>query len=137
MWGKEIFTNLLSVFQASRKPGRHRRPARPARRSPLCVEPLEARELLAAQLQVTPITWNVLGLDSNNVNAGPNTYPVGVRVKNVGDAAATSLAVNLVWDTANANINLTGPSSHSAASLAAGASADFYFNAVITRTSAA
>ena len=35
--------------------------------------------LWAATLTVTPITWDVIGLDSNNVNVGPNLYLVGVR----------------------------------------------------------
>ena len=29
-------------------------------------------------------TWNVIGLDSNNVNVGPNRFPVGARVCNTG-----------------------------------------------------
>src|SRR6266508_5484990 len=60
----------------------------------------------AAILTVTPITWNVIGLDSNNVNVGPNNFPVGVRICNTGDATATSVSATFVWDTANANINL-------------------------------
>ena len=39
----------------------------------------------AATLTVTPITWNVIGLDSNDVNVGPNHFPVGARVCNTGD----------------------------------------------------
>ncbi|KAF0109496.1 MAG: hypothetical protein FD147_2230 [Chloroflexi bacterium] len=34
----------------------------------------------APSLTITPLTWNVIGLDSNNVNVGPNTFPVGARV---------------------------------------------------------
>lgn len=30
-------------------------------------------------LNIEPITWNVIGLDSNNVNVGPNDFPVGAR----------------------------------------------------------
>ncbi|MFA9403836.1 MAG: hypothetical protein ACERKY_12330, partial [Anaerolineales bacterium] len=33
-----------------------------------------------AILTIEPITWNVVGLDSNNVNVGPNNFPIGVRV---------------------------------------------------------
>src|SRR5689334_18691046 len=40
----------------------------------------------AASLSITPITWNIIGLDSNNVNVGPNHFPVGARVCNTGDA---------------------------------------------------
>ena len=41
----------------------------------------------AASLTVTPLTWNVIGLDSNNVNVGPNHFPIGARVCNTSDAA--------------------------------------------------
>ncbi len=30
----------------------------------------------AAILSITPITWDVIGLDSNNLAAGPDTFPV-------------------------------------------------------------
>src|SRR5438309_9624764 len=33
-----------------------------------------------ATLTVTPITWNVVGLDSNNPLSGPKDFPVGARV---------------------------------------------------------
>ena len=42
-------------------------------------------------LTVTPLTWNIIGLDSNNVNVGPNTFPVGARVCNTGAALATGV----------------------------------------------
>lgn len=45
----------------------------------------------ASNLAITPITWNVIGLDSNNVNVGPNHFPIGVRVCNVGDVTATNV----------------------------------------------
>lgn len=47
--------------------------------------------LAAASLTLSPITWNIIGLDSNNVNVGPNHFPVGARVCNTGDAPATNL----------------------------------------------
>ena len=33
-----------------------------------------------ADVTIEPLTWNFIGLDSNNVNAGPNRFPVGARV---------------------------------------------------------
>jgi len=38
----------------------------------------------ASALTLTPITWNVVGLDSNQVSVGPNNFPVGVRACNPG-----------------------------------------------------
>jgi hypothetical protein len=34
-----------------------------------------------ATLTVTPITWNVVGLDSNSPTAGPKDFPVGARLQ--------------------------------------------------------
>lgn len=93
----------------------------------------------APALTITPITWGVVGLDSNNVTTGPNVFPVGARVCNTGTSNATNVASTFVWNTANALINLrTGSSSAlSLATLAAGACTDFYYEIEITRTSTA
>ena len=45
----------------------------------------------APNLTVTPITWGIVGLDSNNVNVGPNTFAYGARVCNTGTTAATNV----------------------------------------------
>src|SRR5689334_7501162 len=52
----------------------------------------------AATFVVAPITWNVVGLDSNNVNVGPNQSPVGAHVCNTGTATTG----------VTATLNLTG-----------------------------
>ena len=91
----------------------------------------------APVLSITPITWNVVGLDSNNVNSGPATFASGARVCNTGDAVATNVASTFVWDSANAFITTTGLTTHSVPSLAAGACTDFYYNLVVTRTASA
>ena len=57
-------------------------------------------------LTVEPLTWNVIGLDSNNVNVGPNRFPVGVRVCNTGAEAATDVTTEWVWDSSNSYIDL-------------------------------
>lgn len=90
-------------------------------------------------LTVTPITWNVVGLDSNNVNVGPNIFPVGIRVCNIGDSPATNVTTTFVWDSANGNINLSSGSLNPIllGSLVNGYCADAYFDVTITRTRAA
>ena len=82
----------------------------------------------AAGLSITPITWNVVGLDSNNVNSGPNIFPVGVRVCNTGDSAVTNVTSAFTWDSNDPYIQLRSGSnaSYTLPSLAAGACADFY-----------
>ena len=52
----------------------------------------------AAVLTITPLTWNVVGLDSNNVNVGPNNFPVGARVCNTGDTTATNVSSSFNWE---------------------------------------
>jgi uncharacterized repeat protein (TIGR01451 family) len=90
-----------------------------------------------ASITVVSTTWNVVGLDSNNVNSGPDTFQVGARACNTGASAVTNLSANFVWDSANANINLGGANTLTIQSLAAGACTDFYFQVVVTRTAAA
>jgi len=90
-----------------------------------------------ATLTVTPLTWNIIGLDSNNPTSGPKYFPVGARV--CSSVATTNVAVNFVWDSANANINLR-PGSLSAIaipSLGVGACSDAYFETEVTQVAAA
>src|SRR4030042_3893318 len=100
-------------------------------------------------LSVTPITWNVVGLDSNDVSAGPNIFPVGIRVCNTGAEAATNVVSSFVWDSADPSIALrpgslteyTVLNGHAIPSLAAGACTttytDFYYEVEITRNASA
>jgi hypothetical protein len=90
-----------------------------------------------AALSVTPLTWNIVGLDSNDPATGPHLFPVGARV--CSTVTTTNVAVNFVWDSVNANINLRAGSQSSLnlPSIGAGACADAYFEADVTRTAAA
>ena len=106
-------------------------------------------EVLAApSLTVTPITWNVVGLDSNNVNVGPSNFPVGARVCNTADAANN---VTATFDFDDAGDNYTGSSyinlragslsTLSIPTLAAGTPGtpschDFFFEVSVTRNTA-
>jgi uncharacterized repeat protein (TIGR01451 family) len=90
-----------------------------------------------AGLTVTPTTWNVVGLDSNKVINGPDTFESGVRVCNTGGTAVSNLVGNFVWDSSSSFINLNGPSTLNVSSLAAGACIDLYYSVVVTRSSAA
>jgi hypothetical protein len=100
--------------------------------------------LAAASLTIMPITWNVVGLDSNDVTVGPNNFPIGARVCNTGDTAATNVTSTFVWDTvSDAYIN-SRPGSKTAytgvdavPSVAAGSCHDFYYEVQITRNAAA
>src|SRR5437763_1094049 len=90
-----------------------------------------------AALSVTPITWNVIGLDSNNPATGPRFFPVGARV--CSTTAASNVTVNWVWDSPNANISLRAGSlaSISIASIPASGCKDAYFEVQVTQVMAA
>ncbi len=81
-----------------------------------------------AALTVTPLTWDVVGLDSNSPTTGPRYFPVGARVC-TDTAIPAGGTANFVWDSANANVNLrTGSlSSITLPALAVGACTDAYF----------
>jgi LPXTG-site transpeptidase (sortase) family protein len=90
-------------------------------------------------LTVTPLTWNIIGLDSNNVNVGPNHFPVGARVCNTGGEAATNVTASFQWDSADPYISLRAGtlSSVNLGSLNAGACTDAYFEVEVARNSSA
>jgi uncharacterized repeat protein (TIGR01451 family) len=90
-----------------------------------------------AGITVTPTTWNVIGLDSNRVTDGPDTFQIGARVCNTGGAAITNVVGNFIWDSSNTFINLSGASTITVKSLAAGACVDLYYPVTVTRNSAA
>ncbi|MBI3537647.1 MAG: DUF11 domain-containing protein, partial [Chloroflexi bacterium] len=91
----------------------------------------------AVTLTVSPITWNIIGLDSNNPASGPNRFPIGVRV--CSSVATTNVVVNWVWDSSNVNVNLRpgSLSSITIASIAAGNCSDAYFEVEITQVAGA
>jgi uncharacterized repeat protein (TIGR01451 family) len=97
----------------------------------------------AASLTIAPITWNIVGLDSNNVTVGPNDFPVGARVCNTGDAGATNVTSAFVWDSADPFLALR-PGTLSVFSgadavpvLAPSACHDFYYEVEVTRNALA
>lgn len=106
----------------------------------------------APVLTITPITWDIIGLDSNNVNVGPNMFPIGVRVCNTGTSPATNVTTSFFTDgvinpyiTMLGFTNLTVPSipngpvplSQYTINYTPANCSDFYFEAVIARNSLA
>ncbi len=53
---------------------------------------------VVATLTITPIAWNVVGLDSKNVDVGQNTFLGGGRVCNSGDVSATDVTTPFACD---------------------------------------
>lgn len=92
----------------------------------------------AANLTIEPIlTWDVIGLDSNNVNVGPNHFPIGARVCNAGPDPATNVTATFTLDGTNAYIGVRPGTDDTItiASLAANACYDFYFEVEVSRNS--
>jgi uncharacterized repeat protein (TIGR01451 family) len=92
---------------------------------------------VSAAVTITPTSWNVVGIDSNNPSVGPDTYQIGARICNTGGAAVTNIVGTFVWDSSNSFINLSGANPVNVASLNGGACTDIYFPVTITRTSSA
>ena len=105
----------------------------------ISVSPFSAGKAEAAvSLSITPITWDVIGLDSNDVTTGPNRFPVGARVCAAGGDAA-NVTATLTWDSANTYVNIR-PGSQSPIALgaiASGTCADAYFEVEVTRNAGA
>ncbi len=94
-----------------------------------------APALAAGSLRVVPITWDVIGLDSNAPASGPYLFPVGVKVCNDQAAAVNNVSVVFEWKSANPYINLrTGTSDVIVLpSIPSGQCRDAYFEAQVTR----
>jgi len=91
----------------------------------------------AGELEVIPITWDVVGLDSNRpLTSGPELFPVGAQVCNTS-GAPRDITARLEWADANAATIKERPGSLTALTFPAvpdGACVDAYFEIQITRS---
>ncbi len=87
-------------------------------------------------LTVTPLTWNIVGLDSNNPATGPNRFPVGARVCNAGSTGFGNVTAVFSWDSLNQYVSLRPGSltSVSLGAIGAGSCADAYFEVEVDKT---
>lgn len=93
-------------------------------------------------LCIDPISWNVIGLDSNKAfpptNDGPDTFMVGARVCNKGATTLTNVVATYnTVGAVNPYINLADNSTITRAEIRPDRCEDFYFNGQITRVNAA
>jgi LPXTG-motif cell wall-anchored protein len=91
----------------------------------------------ADSLSVRPITWDVIGLDSNKVTDGPARYPVGARICNTGGTTTSAVTARFAWDSTNAHLALLGPATVDVGALAPSACSDVYFDIAVARDKAA
>jgi len=91
----------------------------------------------AVTLTIAPSSWNDIGLDSNTPATGPGNFPVGARV--CSSVATTNVAVNYVWDTNNAFVDLRAGSltTITIPSIPAGQCKDAFFEVAVVKTAAA
>ncbi|MCB2178278.1 DUF11 domain-containing protein, partial [bacterium] len=90
-------------------------------------------------LSIEPLTWNVIGLDSNDVTSGPNDFPIGARVCNTGTTIAENVKSSFVWTSSDSYIDFR-PGTLSAYTddgimLDPGACTDFYYEVEVERNS--
>ncbi|HEU4887261.1 MAG TPA: hypothetical protein VFV49_05195, partial [Thermoanaerobaculia bacterium] len=93
-------------------------------------------------LCIDPISWNVIGLDSNKAvppnNDGPDTFMVGARACNKGATTLTNVVATYnTVGAVNPYINLADNSTITRAEIRPDRCEDFYFNGQITRVNAA
>jgi len=101
-----------------------------------CAVVLDARPASAA-LTLTKNSWNVIGLDGNNVSTGPNIFPVGATLCNTGPSEATNVTTTFAWDSSNGLINLAGAASVNRGTLPAGSCVHADYLVAVTRTASA
>src|ERR1043165_3657376 len=64
------------------------------------LETLEDRTLLTGALSITPITWDIIGLDSNKpASEGPDAFLVGARVTNTSSVTVTNVTASFNFGT--------------------------------------
>lgn len=94
----------------------------------------------AAGLSVSVVTWDIIGVKSNNtgLSTGPGPgFPVGVKVCNSSGGALTGVQTSFAFTSSNANISLSSPSSDPIGSLADGACDYSYYSVDVNRVSGA
>ncbi|MCC5875068.1 MAG: DUF11 domain-containing protein [Candidatus Sumerlaeia bacterium] len=85
-------------------------------------------------LAIKPITWDVVGLDSNKpLTSGPDSFMVGARVTNIGTNVAENVVTSYVWESTNSFITLNGPTILEFGDIQPGQSIDAYYNVKVTR----
>jgi hypothetical protein len=94
----------------------------------------------AAAVTVTPLTWNIIGLDSNSPTAGPKHFPVGARI--CGGTPGASDTATMTWDAGGTDngtyiYQRAGSANPLSYTYNASGCADAYFEVEVNQTAAA
>jgi uncharacterized repeat protein (TIGR01451 family) len=84
-----------------------------------------------------PVSWNIIGLDSNSPATGPHLFPVGTRV--CSSVATTNVSVSMFFDSANSFVDFRAGSLSTITIpvIGAGQCKDAFFEIDVTQTAAA
>ena len=90
-------------------------------------------------LTLTKGSWDTIGLDSNNVNTGPDHFMVQIHVTNNAAVTAQNVVATFAFTSPNANIILDPNESavKNLGDIAPGATVDVFYLVNVNRTSAA
>ena len=90
-------------------------------------------------LNLTKGSWDIIGLDHNNVNVGPNQYLIQIRVRNDALTTATNVTANLTFTSTNPYIYLAANETASKylGDIAPGATVDVFYLVEVSRSSLA
>ena len=70
-----------------------------------------AAVLTSGPLSIESVSWNIVGLDSNNVNVGPNLFPFGAKVCNTSGSPVSNVSMSWTWGVGDATaLNIRGSS---------------------------
>ena len=96
-----------------------------------------ANPVSAGTLTLVKGSWDIKGLDHNNVNDGPNEFLIQIHVTNSAGTTALSVSGTLTWTTANTYINLSTNevATKSLGDIAPGATVDLWYQVEVTRDS--
>lgn len=105
--------------------------------------PAEAATTLTAEI----VSWQIIGLDSNDINGSPEKFLVQVRITNTGSETATGVSATLVLGSpvdlgigpianpcGGACIALVSPATDTVADIPAGQSADAFWTVRVVRS---
>lgn len=106
-------------------------------------DPLDPNLYGSADFQLSPFvltkgSWDVIGLDSNNVNVGPNQYLIQIHVNN-GATPATNVSAQITFGAGTSLVHLaTGETStKNLGNMAANTSKDIFYLIAVDRNAAA
>ncbi|MGB9838598.1 MAG: DUF11 domain-containing protein [Methanothermobacter sp.] len=90
-------------------------------------------------LNLTKGSWDIIGLDHNNVNVGPNQHLIQIRVKNNALTIANNVTANLTFTSTNPYIYLATNETANKylGDIAPGATVDVFYLVEISRNSLA